>query len=101
MIEYDSQSLPTPEEFRKALHEASEQYDPVEELLRLQRELDALEQRYQISSAECYRRFAAGEMGDDPEIFGWVGRYRGFTHLKAAISQGLSIVATEPQTVAG
>jgi hypothetical protein len=86
MIEYDSQSLPTPEEFRKALHEASEQYDPVEELVRLQRELDALEQRYQISSAECYRRFAAGEMGDDPEIFGWVGRYRGFTHLKAAIA---------------
>ena len=73
----------------------------IEELLRLQRELDALEQRYQISSAECYRRFSADEMGDAPEIFGWVGRYRGFTHLKAAISQGLSIVATEPQTVAG
>ena len=99
MLQYDSQSLPTPEEFHKALREASEQYDPVEELLQLQRELYALEQRYHLSSAECYRRFAAGEMGDDPEIFAWVGRYRGFTHLKAAISEGLRIVATEPQAI--
>lgn len=66
MIEYNSQALPTPEEFRKAPREASEQYDPVEELLRLQRELDALEQRYQLSSAECYRRFAAGGNGRRP-----------------------------------
>jgi hypothetical protein len=43
MLVYDSQNLPTPEEFRKALREASEQYDPVEELLRLRHELDDLE----------------------------------------------------------
>ena len=87
MLQYNSQSLPTPEEFRKALRESIEQYDPVEELLRLQRELDALEQRYHISSAECYRRFVAGEMGDNLEIFGWVGRYHGFVELKAAIAR--------------
>ena len=46
MFEYNHESMPTPEEFIKTLKEASEQYDPVEELLRLERELVRLEQKH-------------------------------------------------------
>jgi hypothetical protein len=62
-----------------------EQYDPVDELLWLQRELGSLEQKHGISSEECLRRFHDGQMGDDPEIFNWVGLYKGFQHLKSAV----------------
>jgi hypothetical protein len=96
-LSYESQSLPTPEEFRRALREAGEQYNPVEELLRLQRELTGLEQKYGVSSADCYSLFYEGKMGDDPEIFGWVSRYRGFQHLKSAILEALENIAVEPQ----
>jgi len=98
-LSYESPSLPTPEEFRKALREAAEQYDPIEELLRLQRELSALELKYGVSSEECYHLFYEGKMGDEPEIFSWVSRYRGFQHLKSAISSVLEVAATEPQAV--
>jgi AraC-like DNA-binding protein len=96
-LSYSSQSLPTPQEFRKVLREAAEQYDPLEELLRLQLELTALEQRLGMSSEECYRLFYEGKMGDTPEIFGWVSRYRGFRELKAAIAEALKAANTEPQ----
>jgi hypothetical protein len=96
---YDANSLPTPEEFRKALREAAENYDPVEDLLFLQRELIAYEQKYGVASAECYRLFYEDKMGDDPDILGWVASYRGWLHLKSAISEALQIVSSEPQAV--
>jgi hypothetical protein len=76
-----------------------EQYDPVDELLWLQRELGGLEQKYGISSEECFQRFHNGQMGDDPEIFNWVSLYKGFQHLKSAITEALERVAAEPQAV--
>lgn len=98
-LTYDSDSLPSPSEFRKALREAGENYDPIDELLNLQQELTALEQSHGMSSAECYRRFYAGELGDDPDIFAWVGKYRGFLGLKAALSESVKLAVTEPQTL--
>ena len=56
------------------LREASEQYDPLEELLILERELGDLERQHGLSSARFYARFLAGETGDDAELIGWIGR---------------------------
>ena len=44
-------------------------------LTEVQKELEPFEQQYGLSSEECYRRFMAGEMGDDADIVEWMGLY--------------------------
>ena len=41
----------------------------------VQRELAPFEQQYGMSSAECHRRFMAGEVGDSADIMEWMGLY--------------------------
>lgn len=38
--------------------------------------LDTFEQRYQLSSEEFHRRFQAGAMGDDADLFEWSAFYQ-------------------------
>ena len=95
-IEYSSESLPTPDEFRRRLREAHEQYDPVETLLTLQRELIALETKHAITSDVAYQRYQAGEAGDTLEFIWWVGRYRQYMQLKSTISDSLQLVVAAP-----
>ena len=54
---YINGQLPTPEEFARQLAEAREKYDPLEELLSLERDLMLREQRHGLSSADFYRVF--------------------------------------------
>jgi hypothetical protein len=97
VVEYTNQPPPDHEEYRRELREARETYDPLEELLRLHGELGDYERRYGFPSGECYQRFTAGQMGDDPDIFAWVGRYKAFLRIKAAIAEGLNtIIINEP-----
>lgn len=46
------------------------------ELARLQDRLCNFEEQYHISSAEFYRRFQAGEMGDEADFFEWSAFYQ-------------------------
>ena len=96
-LSYDEKSMPTPEEFRKALDEMMEQDDPVGDLLYIHRKLVLLEEKYGIPSEEFYRLFYEGKMGDDVDMIGWVWYYRELTALKSAISQALDKIALEPQ----
>src|SRR5712691_11882447 len=41
----------------------------------VQRELAPFEQQYGMISAECHRRFLAGEMGDSADVMEWMGLY--------------------------
>ena len=41
----------------------------------VQQELAPFEQQYGLSSAECHRRFLAGDMGDSADIMEWMGLY--------------------------
>ena len=96
-IEYTNNNLPDGEEFRRALRKAMDNYDPVEELLELHTELGEYERRYGISSEECYRRVAAGQMaGDDPDIFEWVWCYKVFVKIKANLKQSLDGIVDAP-----
>ena len=38
--------------------------------------LRAFEQRYQLSAAEFHRRFQAGELGDEADMFEWSAFYQ-------------------------
>lgn len=42
----------------------------------LARHLQLFEQRYQLPSTEFHRRFRAGEMGDDADLFEWSAFYQ-------------------------
>ncbi len=95
-IEYHSGSFPSTEQFRKELRESSEQYDPVDKLLALQRELIELEAKYGISSAEAFQKFQNGEAGDDRERMWWAGRYRQYIQLKAMLSESLQLIVSSP-----
>ena len=95
---FTAETMPTPEEFRRMLQEARENYDPLEELLSLERELIAFEQKYGMSSEEFHTRFTQGTMGDDLDLFDWVGTYEMFVGLKAAISESLKLVIVGPVT---
>jgi hypothetical protein len=46
VYEFNQQTMLTPAEFTQLLRGADEHYDPVEELLSLERELATLEQKY-------------------------------------------------------
>jgi hypothetical protein len=76
------------DELRQWWQNQDESYDPLEELLRLERELSQLEQQYGLSSAEFQRRYQAGEMGDDIAFVRWTGRHRLYTNLTRVISDG-------------
>lgn len=97
---YQDGNLPEPAEFRRILREASEHYDPVDELLRLEQSLRTREQSHGMSSADFYARFVAGKAGDDPELVGWAARYEAFLRLKTAISESLKLVVALPVAVA-
>lgn len=87
-------------EIVKTLREQAVTYDPLDRLLQLQSDLFRLEQKHGLSSDEFYRRYQAGQMGDDLDIIGWAGRYRLFLELRAVIADGLNQVMTFPVTVA-
>lgn len=92
IIEFTQENKPSIEELRQLLQEAEENYDPVEELLLLERQLAQLEQQYNLKSAEFYRRYQAGKMGDDTAYIAWAGRYRLYLRLKEIISNSLKLV---------
>lgn len=45
------------------------------QLAEVHRELEPFERQYGLTSEECARRFAAGEMGDAADIVDWMGLY--------------------------
>lgn len=97
-FDFTSETMPTPDEFARMLREASEQYDPVEELLRLERELVHLEEKYDKPSAEFYRQYRQGLAGDAVEIVRWAGLYELYLDLKQTISNSLKLVlAVRPE----
>ena len=95
-LQYTSDSLPTPEQFRQQLREATEHYDVLDTLLSLQRELIALETEHGTPSEVAYQRYQAGEAGDDMALMWWVGRYRQYMQLKTALSGSLQLVVSSP-----
>ena len=92
IIEFNQENKLSVAELRQQLQEAEENYDPVEELLLLERQLAQLEQTHNLTSAEFCRRYQAGEMGDELDFVAWDGRYRLYLRLKESISNSLKLV---------
>ncbi|HRJ41843.1 MAG: hypothetical protein KJZ86_10350 [Caldilineaceae bacterium] len=84
-IEYTGGSFPSPETFAQQLREVSAQYDPVDKLLALERDMALFEQTHGLVSSEFFRRYQAGTMGDSIEYVRWVGRYKLYQNLKSLL----------------
>jgi len=95
-LEFNQETMPSVAELRQLLQKAEEKYDPVEELLSLERQLARLEQENDMASAEFYRLYQAGQMGDDVTFVAWAGRYKLYLRLKETISKSLKLVLAEP-----
>lgn len=98
-IEYTGEYLPAPETFAQQLREISAQYDPVDKLLSLERDMALFEQTHGITSREFFHRYQAGTMGDGLEYVRWAGRYKLYRNLKELISNNLQMIVAENFTV--
>lgn len=92
VFEFNQDNMPTGEEFRRILQQAEEDYDPLEELLSMERELARLEQDHGMASAEFFERYQTGELGDEFAYVVWAGTYRLYLRLRKAISESLNLV---------
>ncbi|WP_374689349.1 hypothetical protein [Promineifilum sp.] len=94
VYQFSQETIPSTAKLHALFRQADETYDPLEELLRLERELAQLEAEHGMSSSEFFKRYQAGEMGDAVEVVTWAGRYRLYLNLKRAISESLRVVVT-------
>ncbi|MCB8943978.1 MAG: hypothetical protein H6658_09505 [Ardenticatenaceae bacterium] len=95
IITFNEGNKPSVTELRQMVQAAAENYDPIEELLQLERQLAELEQTHNLASAEFHRLYQAGQMGDDVQFVAWAGRYRLYLRLKESISNSLKLVLAE------
>jgi hypothetical protein len=98
-VEFTNEKLPPLVEFMRQISNQDAQYDPVETLLSLERDLFILEQKYGLSSAEFYQQYQAGIAGDALEFVSWAGRYHLYRNLRQAISASLQLIISDQTPV--
>ncbi len=92
--------LPSSEEFQKALTQAIDNTNPVDDLLELSNELRKFEQNYQMSSADFYEKYQAGSLDDELQhCIEWVATYEFFLKTKRQLELALMRVALQPQLI--
>jgi hypothetical protein len=92
VFEFNQHNMPTGDELRHMLQQAEENYDPLAELLRMERELSRLEDEHGMTSEEFSNRYQSGELGDDFHFINWSGKYRLYLRLREMISHSLAMV---------
>ncbi len=80
----------TSEEFKRQLKEAMLSANPVDDLLELQEELRAFEEKYGMSSDEFYRQYLEGTLPDELQhCVKWAVLYKAFKQTKRHIEATL------------
>ena len=77
-------------EFKALLEQTEMRSSTLDYVLRLQRELVAFEDEYNLASDVFYARFMRGEMGDDLPFIKWAGRYELYLEVKQEIEVQLA-----------
>lgn len=96
-LSYTKETMPkSSEEFQRDLAEAIANSNPIDDLLELAAELRCYEEKYGMASDEFYRRFKAGELGDDFDLFGWSSCFRMYSNTRRAIESALMRAAVLP-----
>ncbi|MBI3957253.1 MAG: hypothetical protein HY328_00490 [Chloroflexi bacterium] len=96
-LSYTHETMPkSSEEFQRQLAEAIANSNPIDDLLELAADLRCFEEKYGMASDEFYRRFKAGELGDDFDFFDWSSCFRMYTKTRRAIEYALMRAAVLP-----
>ncbi|RLT45260.1 MAG: hypothetical protein DWI57_01120 [Chloroflexi bacterium] len=96
-LSYTHETMPkSSEEFQRQLAEAMAASNPIDDLLELAADLRCFEEKYAMASEEFYRRFKAGQMGDDFDFFGWSSCFRMYTKTRRSIESALMRAAVWP-----
>ena len=80
-------------EFKTLLDQTETRSSTLDYVLRLQRELVAFEEKFNMASDVFYARFMRGEMGDDMPFIKWAGRYELYLEAKQGIAVQLAAQA--------
>lgn len=73
-----TKNMPEHEAKRKLRELTEQQVDPDADVDLLIEDLKEFERKFGMSTVEFYRRFCAGEMGDDLETIKWAGLYEAY-----------------------
>ena len=79
-------------EFRRILQESWHGSAPIDDFVQLVRDLTLLEQRHGLSSAEFYKRYQLGEMGDEMEIMRWASKFEIYEEMKEDLDNTFSLL---------
>ena len=79
-------------EFRRVLQDAWQGRSPIDDLIRLVRELTLLEQKHGLSSSEFYQRYQRGEMGDELDVMRWATEYEIYQEMKEDLDYTFSLL---------
>jgi hypothetical protein len=83
-------NLLTLAEFKDLLEQVETRSSTMDYILRLQRQLVAFEEKYNMATDVFYARFMRGEMGDDLSFIKWAGRYELYLEAKQEIDNQLT-----------
>lgn len=101
VFEFAQYNMPTGEALRRMLQQAEENYDPLAELLRMERELSHLEDELGMTSEEFANRYQSGQLGDDFHFIIWAGKYRLYLRTSEIISHSLAmVIAADTSSIA-
>lgn len=64
----------------------------MDDFVQLVRELTLLEQKHGLSSAEFYKRYQRGEMGDEMEIMRWASKFEIYEEMKEDLDSTFSLL---------
>ncbi len=82
-VSFTHQSMPTTTDaLIAALRSALDQTSPLDDFIRIIRDLTRFESTYQMSSSEFFVRFEKGEMDDRVDYVRWANKYEIFLEIK-------------------
>jgi hypothetical protein len=90
--------LPPIDEFQKELAQTMASTNPVDDLLELANDLWEFEQKYQMPSADFYKKYQAGLLNDELQhCIEWVATYDFFIKIKRKLEAALIRAAIQPE----
>ncbi len=89
VITFTPQTMPgSSEQLQAILKESLENAAPIEDFVRVVRELTQYEMRHKMDSQTFHERFERGEMGDSIEFMRWANKYEIYQEMRREAGEG-------------
>lgn len=92
-VKYTTETMPqSGEELRQALRQALNDTTPLDDFVKLIRDLAQYEIRYGMNSGNFLARFEAGELSDEIDFIRWANKVEIYQETKAELDQMVELV---------